>query len=396
MAKKTSTAQLKIPKHIEQNIKERGFHLYEWISPDEVKLSIQRDFLKVLKRIWLPLAIVSSAAGVISGVNFVVFFTSIILWVLCMFVYLVFLSFKRSMLLSKSAFVILTASSICIGGKIQKLDDTWSYSAAIAKVSKTFEEDLFWSSRLSHSKHSLLQDVMKQLFGGYMQIFRIAENRIGSSRNSLQLTLALIALYTIYIVFMACVYFFGVLGLWMFGKALVWINTKYMIKKWETAILIQHLFEELSEKNAQLVSAKKQLKHKLIQAQENAWQDGLLLKIHSDIEQIDQIAGAAIVTSVKLKATIERSRYKDMFCFEVYNGWIKKQIASPLREIDKLLQKNLDWLQNSKADVQRQIDATKKTDLLAALTLSSKRIQKAIWEIQQARKLFEKMLQKLW
>lgn len=41
---------LHVPKPIKKDIEERGFHLYKWISPDEVKLSIERDFLSVINK----------------------------------------------------------------------------------------------------------------------------------------------------------------------------------------------------------------------------------------------------------------------------------------------------------------------------------------------------------
>jgi hypothetical protein len=50
---------LHIPEKIQADIEEKGFHLYKWISPEEVKLSIERDFLKVLKTVGGPLAILS-------------------------------------------------------------------------------------------------------------------------------------------------------------------------------------------------------------------------------------------------------------------------------------------------------------------------------------------------
>lgn len=40
---------LHIPDAIKKDIQERGFHLYKWISPNEVKLSVEKDFLRVLK-----------------------------------------------------------------------------------------------------------------------------------------------------------------------------------------------------------------------------------------------------------------------------------------------------------------------------------------------------------
>jgi hypothetical protein len=39
-----------IPEKARRDIEERGFHLYEWISSDEVKMSIQRDYLEILSK----------------------------------------------------------------------------------------------------------------------------------------------------------------------------------------------------------------------------------------------------------------------------------------------------------------------------------------------------------
>jgi hypothetical protein len=41
---------LKIPKEIEEKVQERGFYLYKWISPLEVKASIERDYLSILSK----------------------------------------------------------------------------------------------------------------------------------------------------------------------------------------------------------------------------------------------------------------------------------------------------------------------------------------------------------
>lgn len=38
-----------IPKLVQEDIEDRGFHLYTWIDPEEVRLSVERDFLKILK-----------------------------------------------------------------------------------------------------------------------------------------------------------------------------------------------------------------------------------------------------------------------------------------------------------------------------------------------------------
>jgi len=56
---------IQLPQEIQKSISERGFYLYEWISPDEVKMSIERDYLNILQTIGPVLAIISITGSVI-------------------------------------------------------------------------------------------------------------------------------------------------------------------------------------------------------------------------------------------------------------------------------------------------------------------------------------------
>jgi hypothetical protein len=51
------------PEFIEQQVDERGFYLYEWISPDELRMSVQADYLTIIRWTSTPLAIVTLIAG---------------------------------------------------------------------------------------------------------------------------------------------------------------------------------------------------------------------------------------------------------------------------------------------------------------------------------------------
>lgn len=156
-----SPAVLQIPEKIREDIEEKGFHLYKWITPEEVKLSIERDFLKTLKYIGIPLGVVAIIAGLLTVIGF---FVVIFLGVFLMFLYLLVLSLKRSFLLSKSAFVVLTDSSISLGGKIVKLSEIGHIHEDMKDIEEKFEEKLFEESKLSHSKSSLMKEVLDQLF----------------------------------------------------------------------------------------------------------------------------------------------------------------------------------------------------------------------------------------
>ncbi len=384
---------IRIPKNIQKDISERGFHLYKWISPEEVKLSIERDFLKVLKIIWIPLAIISVLTGLISGFNLIVFFFTISLGVFGIFVYLLFLSFRRSFLLSKSAFVILTDSSISLGWKIQKLSDISQLKNDIDTVSDTFEEKLFWESKLSWSTERLSKQIIKQLFGWYKAILRRGNSL--RSRDSLQAILIIIALYTLYIAIMACVYFIGVLFLLFFGKIIMWLNTQYLIKRWHSVLKINELFGDLDRASQDIKMYKKSLEKLLWEAQNNNWKDGLLLTINEGIQNINSHAQEAILSVWELKNTITKSRYKDMFSFEVYNSWIKKQIGKPLEQIMKLLQHNLIILQEARDTVKQQIKETKKRDLQSVLELQLQRVEMQMQDVKNFIPLFEDSLKKL-
>lgn len=373
-----------IPKNIQNDITEKWFHLYKWISPEEVKLSIERDFLSVLKYSGMPLAIIAGLAAFFSGLSFLVFFTVIFVWVSFIFIYLCLLSLRRSYLLSKSAFVVLTDSSISLGWKVQKLSDISAMKKDIDDVSETFEEDLFWESRLSWSKDGLVKSVMDQLFWGYKVLFQMFENR-GMSRwkDTTQAALIIIGLYTLYIAVMVFVYFFWVFGLMLFWSILVWINKKYLIYRGQNVLKINEHFWNIDILSDEISEEKTNLKWYLKSAQAWEWKDGLLLEINAWIKNINNSASRAVDQVKNLKKEIQSSQHSDMFSFPVYNKWIKKQIATPLAQIQELLEQTLLTLRASLDGIKDQIQQQQKTEYRWALRLQQKRLESQIVDIEK-------------
>jgi len=385
-----------VPKVIKKDIEERGFHLYKWISPDEVKLSIERDFLAVIHKIWAPLWIIAVLAWLLSWLNIFIFFGVIFIGVFCMFLYLLYLSVKRSLMLSKSAFVVMTDSSISLWWKIHKLSDVSGLKKDLNEVSETFEEDLFGESNLSKSKKNLSKQVMQQLFWGYEKILS-GHNRFwnfGRSDDARAL-LVILWLYSVYVAIMASVYFLGVLGLIIFWAIIQKINSWYLIKKWDKVIKINQLFGSLDRDSDGIKDEKRNLSSLLTEASENNWQDGLLLKINDGITSINTYATDAVESVRELKHTIESSKYKEMFSFHVYNAWIKKQIEKPLSEILELLLKNKVILINTRNDIEAQMEQTKKIDLKSVLELSLKRVKMQLLDIDTFIPILEASISKL-
>jgi len=382
-----SPQTIRVPKNIQKDIQERGFHLYKWISPDEVKLSIERDFLRVLKFIWIPLAILSILFTFVWGLNPLVFLFTIFIWMTGVFLYLLFLSVRRSRLLSKSAFVVMTDTSISLWWKVKKLSEVSELKDDIYKVSQTFEEDLFGESKLSSSKKWLMQEVMDQLFWWYSSIFNMLDGSsrisIWRSKDSAGWVMLILALYTAYIAIMASIYFIGVFFLLFLWKFFTWLNKAYLIKRWQSVIKINRIFWDLDNSSDKIKDQKNELKKLINRAQDNDWQDGLLLKIQAGIKSINSSAQSAVLEVLSLRNTITNSRYKDMFSFEVYNSWIKKQISKPLEDILVLLENSKQIISWSIQDINTEIKKTKKIEYVSVLKLQKKRLKMQLKNVNE-------------
>ncbi len=388
---------LQIPQNIQDDIREQWFHLYRWISPDEVKLSIERDFLKTLKIIGIPLAIISIIIAIFSGGDVIVFFVILGIGVMMMFAYLLFLSLQRSFLLSRSAFIILTDTAISLWGKIRQLSEISVKDSDIEKMEATFEEEIFWESHLSNSKKSLWGDVLEQLFWGYKYLLEWSDRvrMLGGSRDSAQWVLVILAFYTLYALVMSMVYFIWVFFLLVFWWIMVWINTKYLRLRGNTVMRINGLFWKLNQDSEALSDRSHSLKKLLSQAQENDWKDGLLLKIQSEIEHLSKIANQAVDDVVELTRVIENSRYKDMFQTQTYHKWIQKKIQTPLHSLQKLLEKNLNSLKDSQKDVDTQIANKPEPTSLQNLKLQKKRLAVQQEEIERFGEELKTMQEKI-
>ena len=110
---------------------------------------------------------------------------------------------------------------------------------------------------------------------------------------------------------------------------------------------------------------------------------------------INTYANEAVESVLELKNTISKSKYNQMFSFEVYNLWIKKQIEKPLSSILDLLMKNKVILINTRNDIETQIENTKKVDLKSVLELSLQRVEMQLRDINSFIPQLEASIKKL-
>ena len=376
-----------IPTEIQKNINERWFHLYQWIWTSDVKASIERDFLKYIKKIWIILAvllIVPSAllyftGGIILLFIFFLWFLSIINLIFIITLWI--LAIKRSSILRKNAYVLITDSSISINWKIEKLDNyKINDDEQIKKISELFEEELFKESNIEKTKKWIFEQVKDDIWEWYSFIFKMWK---WNSKNSWQIMLLLLALYTIYALSLWAIYFIWIIFVWVFWNILSNINKKVLLIKGHKITTINKYFEDIDMFSEKIVIEKENLSTLLNNAMNNDWQDWLLTQINSWLEEINKYADNSVNTNLKLKDAINSSTYKEMFNFFIYNSWIKKQIIIPLEQIFELLNKNLEILKQNKISIEKQINETLDPSFKWPLIASKTRMEMKIVDIDK-------------
>ena len=376
-----------IPKEIKSEIDKKWFYLYEWIGSKDIKNSLERDFLKFLRFLWIPIAVILIIPTLVmyffvSYNIYLYFFWVIILVNIIFFIFLSILSIKRSKNLKDNAYVLLTDTHISVNWKIQK---NWEISketiTEINKISKLFEEKIFEKSNIENSKNNLMKHTKDKLLGWYSYIWRIASRKSG--RNTMQFVLLLMILYTMYLVSMAWIYI-----IWIFFVSIFWVITSFVNKK--ILLISGHKVTKINDdfdyidEYSKLLNTEKDSVLKLInQAIDNDWKDSLLTKISKKLEWVNKFANLSINKNIELKKNIQNSKYNEMFNFNKYNIWIKNQILIPLEDIKKLLDINLEKLIKQYEEVKIQISESQDSSKKGALEVSEKRLEMRISEMKK-------------
>lgn len=375
-----------IPKHVQKDINEKWFHIYNWIWEKDVKMSIQRDFLKYIAKFWTIIAVlVILPSAILLYVNSQ-FFYIYFFWLLgtinfILILFLTVISIKRSNILRKNSHILITDTSVSINWKIRKLINNKILSNTnLKEIWNLFEEKLFEESNIHKTKKWFLKQVTNQLTKWFSTVMRMWK---WWGRDSWKAVLLFLILYSIYAFSLWIVYFIWIIFISIFWILLSFINKQILLKFGHVITTINNNFENIDSDSKWLIKQKNILSKLLKDAITNDWKDSLLTKINSGIKEINNHASDAVNTSIILKKDIKKSKYKKMFNFNIYNTWIKKQIYTPLEQILELLQKNLYILKDEKLSIKNIIIKTTDPSLQWALVVSKKRIELRITEIKK-------------
>jgi hypothetical protein len=363
---------------IEQSVNERGFYLYEWISEDEFRMTIDRDYLQIVKWASIPLAVITAIGGFIGysgGVigSILAVLTILIAFYGILFLILFFRTIFRSYLYVQSADIVITDNHYISGESIIEKQDRIKIDASFGKFETAFDEKFLWASTLAEKKERAKKDLLDTLGDIFSWGGGLIKN-MGNSRDSGGIIIILLIVGFFYTAMMGLVYFIGLFFLAIMGRIFAKWAHYYLLARRNIEYKIQDLFTSIDISARQLEQEKMNTISLLSEAEQNAWKDNLSGNINNSLELLGKLTGNSTDESIELKKLLENSRYKDVFNFVKYGNWVKKQILEPIESILLLLQKNHDILIKTRDTLENQISTESDPWLQKPLILQKERI----------------------
>jgi hypothetical protein len=387
------------PEFIEQQVDERGFYLYEWISPDELRMSVQADYLSIIRTASTPLAVVTLIAGFIGFSAGIVGIILAVLGVLGIF-YTIVLTIliakmlRKSYLYTRGGNVVITDNHYVSNGEVVERSDFSKQKEAFSELEKTFREPLLEPSGLAEhvamEKRSLIEH-MGNIASGWGSLVQ----NLGRSRDTAGIVMVLMIAGVLYGGMMALVYFLGVFFVSVMARVFSWIAHRALLAVNNTEHEIQTRFQSITRASIALKSEQKKSVSLLTDAGRGEWTDKLSSRLRDSFTVISEMAGEATDQTVELRDILEKSKYKDIFNFVKYGNWVQWQVYSPIEEILLLLTKNRDTINKTLEELDTQIKENTDPSFQKPLILQKKRFEIQIESITPMIEMLEGYKMKL-
>ncbi len=387
------------PEIIRDQVDERGFYLYEWISPDELRMTLERDYLSIVRWASIPLAIITAIAGFIWFAGGIFWTIIAVLGVLGIFYLIIGLILwirflHRSYLYTRGANVVITDDHFVSWGNIIEQWDKSSIQENFWKFETIFDEPFLGESRLAEKKaeaKTALFDNLKEIAWGWWKILQ----NVWRSRDSWGIVIVILVAGFLYAAMMWIIYFIGIFFISFFGRIFSWIAHRYLMAMNNTEHKIQTLFSNISDSSDDLKWWQTEAISLLSDAAQNEWQENLSGRIAQSFKLIGKLAGNATDKTVELRNILESSEYKDIFNFVKYGNWVKKQILEPIESILLLLNKNRDTLKKTISSLESQISDISDPSLQKPLMLQKERLIMQVESFNTTIELLKQYQQKL-
>lgn len=374
-----SEENIESPEFIEEKVNERWFYLYEWISPDELRMSIQADYLSIIRAASMPLAIVTLIAWVLWLAAGPIGVILAVLGVLGIFylivgIILIMKMLRKSYLYTRGANVVITDNHYVSLGEVVERENFARQKEVFRTLEKVFREPLLEPSWLAEHISMEKKWLMEQLRDIATWWGKVVQH-LGRSRDAGGIIMVLMIAWALYGIMMATVYFIGVFFVALMARVFAWIAHRMLLATNNIEHRIQTLFSGIYESSLDLKEAKKSSITLLTEAGANEWAKNLSSRLEESFELMNERARLATDDAVELRKILESSKYREVFNFVKYWNWIRTQILAPIDEIYLLLTSHHTTLESTISSLDTQISITPEPSLQKPLILQKERIQ---------------------
>lgn len=324
---------------IKKEISEKWFCVYEYISYQELFLTVKKDYLNILMMIYVPLSILLIISGLIS----VIFFIIVTIWVyFLIFLYLFSKLLQRSYYFVLTSDIVYTKSWIIVGKNIYKEN----IDILAQKLENIFHEPLWWKSKLDEIIGQDRNLLMEKTSAMRKKVFHFASqiNTGGKWKNGAPILI----LVTLVVEWLVYVFYYVWYFLWIAFFYFFYLFIKMIVnyKKWlelkikDTVLFLDKSFQTI---HTSYLALEKRL---------NTFQQWEIGNLNNIVDKNFTLFYENIHTSLHLKKKLfhllEKSLFKDFIDFPVLEFYIQKNFNKPV-------QKMIELLESTKNNLEKQI-----------------------------------------
>lgn len=321
-----------------QEINEKGFSVYNYISFKELISTVNKDYLQALNVINIPFAIVSGIVGYMSyESNSILFLILLFLGVyFCVFTYLLIKLIYRTYKFSLVTNVIYTKQGIVINDSIHHYKDDLKLKVLLEKLENLFEEYLSKPSNLKSVIKNEREKLLNKLSTNFKSVSKLSGNSRRVNKDTQKfifIAYAILAVYSISVVFF---YFIGmIIGFVFFLILISLINLYFSINK-SNELKIKQEVTKIDREFLDLKDIYLKLNEKMTTFNKGEIFD-LSKHIEDEYNDFYQKINKIIDHKDKLKNIIENSSYQNFIDFPLFVIYLRNQFNKPLNEMIELL-----------------------------------------------------------
>ena len=321
-----------------QEINEKGFSVYNYISFKELISTVNKDYLQALNVINIPFAIVSGIVGYMSyESNSILFLILLFLGVyFCVFTYLLIKLIYRTYKFSLVTNVIYTKQGIVINDNIHRYTDDLKLKVLLEKLENLFEEYLSKPSNLKSVIKNEREKLLNKLSTNFKSVSKLSGNSRRVNKDTQKfifIAYAILAVYSISVVFF---YFIGmIIGFVFFLILISLINLYFSINK-SNELKIKQKVTKIDKEFLDLKEIYLKLNEKMTTFNKGEIFD-LSKHIEDEYNDFYQKINKIIDHKDKLKNIIQDSSYQNFIDFPLFVIYLRNQFNKPLNEMIELL-----------------------------------------------------------